>query len=165
MASTISFDWGDPQALARQVRRMLEDSAGRVRRVPDRAIRRGCFELLRMIQDRAPKRTGTLVRSLHVEIQQLTADLIEGKVGTWLAYARALEEGTGLYGPRKQAVLITASSRKALYWGAYDEHGKPWIRKRVVVKGIKPRGYFAAAIVEFLPRYIQIIEDELAKEA
>lgn len=159
----LSFEWDNPDALLAQVRSLIQDRAGQIRRVPERAIQRGCFELLRLIQQKAPKKTSTLVRSLHVVIRRLTEDLIEGKVGTWLAYARYLEEGTGLYGPRKQAITIVPKAKKALFWGGYDAKGNALVRRRAVVKGIKPRGYFAAAIAEFLPRYVQIIEDELAK--
>lgn len=164
MSATIQFEWDNPNALLAQVRSLLEDRAGHIRKVPNRAIQRGAFELLRLVQQKAPKVTGTLVRSLHVDIRQLTADLIEGRVGTWLAYARYLEEGTGIHGPRKQPILITAKAQRALFWGAYDEHGKPFIRRSVMVQGIKPRGYFAEAIGEFLPRYVQIIEEEIARE-
>jgi Bacteriophage HK97-gp10, putative tail-component len=165
MSASLSFEWDNPNALLAQVRSMLESRGGQIRAIPDRAIRRGAFELLRLIQQKAPKKTGTLVRSLHADIRQLTADLLEARVGTWLEYARWLEEGTGIYGPAKRPIVIVPKSKKALFWGGYDENGGPLIRRRAVVKGIKPKGYFAEAIAEFLPRYVQIIEEELAKEA
>ena len=54
-------------------------------------------------------------------------------------------------------------SKDDMATGAYDENGKALMRKRAVVKGMKPRAYFAAAIAEFLPLYVQIIEEELAR--
>ncbi|MFB3828956.1 MAG: HK97 gp10 family phage protein [Bryobacteraceae bacterium] len=164
MADAITFEWQNPDQLLAEVRRMLTDRAGHIKQIPARAIRRGAFELLRTIQARAPKKTGTLVRSLHVQIEQLTADLIEGRVGTWLEYARYLEEGTGVYGPAKRPIDIAPKRKRGLFWGAFDGEGRPIVRKRARIQGIKPRGYFAAAIAAFLPRYVQIIEEELARE-
>jgi hypothetical protein len=165
MPDGITFEWNDPNALLVQVRKMLDAQANRIRQVPERAIQRGTFELLKLVQAKAPKKTSTLVRSIHAAVRKLSADLIEGRVGTWLEYARYLEEGTGLYGPAKRAIEIVPKSKKALFWGGYDENGGPLVRKKVVVKGITPRGYFAAAVAEFLPRYVQIIQEELAKES
>ena len=165
MPDGLTFEWDNPNALLAQIRSLVRDRGDQIRKVPDSAIRRGTFELLRRIQAKSPKKTGTLVRSLHADIQRLTADLIEGRVGTWLEYARWLEEGTGLYGPRKQAIQIVPRAKKGLFWGAYDDNGGPVVRRRTVVKGIKPIGYFAQAIAEFLPRYVEIIQEELAKAA
>jgi hypothetical protein len=36
--------------------------------------------------------------------------------------------------------------------------------KSVRVQGMKPRAPFAKAMAKFLPRYVQIIEQELARE-
>lgn len=165
MSGPLSFDWQNPDALVAELRSLLEGRAGQIRQVPERAIRRGAFELLRLIQARAPKKTGTLVRSLHADIRQLTADLLEGRVGTWLEYARWLEEGTGIYGPKKRPILITAKTKKGLFWGAYNAAGGPIVRRQVLVKGVEPRGYFAGAIAEFLPRYVRIIEEEVGRAA
>jgi hypothetical protein len=165
MESRLSFDWDNPDALLAQVRSLLTGQGERIRRVPKRAIRRGAFELLRLVQQRLPKKTSTLVRSVHVAIQEISKDLVEGRVGTWLKYAQYLEEGTGVYGPRKTPILILPRAKKALYWGASDENGLAIVRRRAVIKGIKPRGDWAAAIAEFLPRYVAIIQEELAKES
>jgi hypothetical protein len=165
MSNSVTFEWQDPDKLLAQVRRMLEDRSGAIRAIPARAIRRGVFELLRMAQKEAPKKTGTLVRSLTAVVNEISAELVEGRVGTWLAYGRYLEEGTGVFGPLKRPIEVVAKQKKGLFWGGYDGDGKPIIRKRVRIQGIKPRAYFATAIAKFLPRYLQIIEEELAKEA
>ena len=160
----VKCEWDNPNALLAEVKQMLESRNAAIKRVPDAAIRRGAFALLRLIQAKAPKKTGTLVRSLHVLVRKISADLMEGRVGTWLEYARYLEEGTGIYGPKKRAITIVAKNKKALYWGGSDSNGGPLVIRRVVVKGIQPRNYFADAIAEFLPVYVQIIEEELARE-
>lgn len=165
--STPTFEWQDPDKLMAEVRRMLRDRAVRIRAIPERAVRRGTFELLRILQNQeeTPKVTGTLVRSLHAEVQQLGQDLIEGKVGTWLPYARYLEEGTGVFGPLKREIQVVAKNKKGLFWGAFDNDGNPIVRKKVLIQGIKPRHYFATAIAKFLPRYLEIIREEIAEAA
>lgn len=161
----ITFAWDNPDRLLAQTIEMLRARGRAVRRVPAQAVRRGTFELLKLVQKHSPKKTGTLVRTIHAAVEQISTDLIEGRVGTWLEYARYLEEGTGVYGPKGKPIQIVATRKKALFWGAFNENGKAICAKRVTIQGIKPRGYFAKAIQEFLPRYIQIIEEELAKEA
>ena len=159
------FEWDNPDKVLAEVRTMLGDRVAGMKAVPERAIRRGTAELLKLVQKYAPKKTSTLVRSLTMVVEKIAEDLVEGRVGTWLDYGRYLEEGTGIFGPKKRAITIIANKKKALYWGGSDEDGDALIRKRVVVKGIKPRGYFAKAIAEFLPRFVAIIEEELAREA
>lgn len=160
---TLEFNLDDPKALAEQLDAVLQDRAGAIRRVPASAIRQGVFELLALIQRRVPKKTATLVRSITAIVVKVSEDVIEGKVGTPLQYAKFLEEGTGIYGPKQQPITIVAKNRKALFWGAYDGLGGPLFRTRVIVKGIKARHNFAKAIAEFLPRYQQIIEQHLAQ--
>ena len=74
-----------------------------------------------------------------------------------------LEEGTGIYGPRAQAITILPKNRKALFWGAFDGNGKALIRKRAMVQGMQARAPFANAIRQFIPRYEEIMREELAK--
>ncbi len=159
----LEFDLDDPKALAEQLDTVLQKRAGAIRRVPASAIRQGVFELLALIQQRVPKKTATLVRSIGATVVKISEDVIEGKVGTPLQYAKFLEEGTGIYGPNRQPIAIVAKNRKALFWGAYDGSGGPLFRTRAIVKGIKPRHDFANAIAAFLPRYQQIIEQHLAQ--
>ena len=146
MSEPTTFEWQNQDALLAQVRAMLEARGGAIRRVPASAIRRGVFELLKLIQERAPKKTSTLVRSLHAEVKKLSEELVEGRVGTWLAYGRYLEEGTGVFGPKKRPIEIVAKTKRGLFWGAFDQNGKALIRRRVIVQGIKPRGYFAMPV-------------------
>jgi hypothetical protein len=160
----VTFEWRDPNRIVTELKRALEAKGKGLRSVPERAIVRGTALLLSLVQKHAPKKTSTLARSLTMVVERISADMIQGRVGTPLHYGRYLEEGTGIYGPRHQQIVITAKG-KALFWGAHDANGDPLFRKRVIIKGIQPRGYFAAAIGEFLPRYVEIVMQELAKEA
>ncbi len=163
--SSVEFRWDNPNQVVAQVRQMLEERGQAIRRVPEMAVRRGTFELLKLVQEETPKVTSTLVRSLTAVVNKIAADVIEGKVGTWLEYARYVEEGTGIHGPKKQPILVTAKQAKALFWGGYDKDGEPVFRRRVTIKGMKPRAPFGKAMARFLPRYIEIIEQELARQA
>lgn len=159
------FAWDNPNRVVAEVTRMLRDRGVRIQRVPDRAIRRATFELVAIIKGQVPKVTVALTRSVTGVVRRLAADLLEGRVGSYLKYARYLEEGTGIYGPRHKPIIITAKRGKALYWGASDSDGNGIFRKRVSIKGIKPRQYFGKAVVAFLPRFVEIIQQELAREA
>jgi hypothetical protein len=160
----MNFEWQDPNQVIGAVKAMLEERGRAIRRVPANAVRRGTFELLAMIKDRAPKKTTVLVKSISAVVQQLSDDMIEGRVGTWLKYARYLEEGTGIFGPAGRPITIVARNKKALFWGAYNGDGKAIMAKSVTIMGIRPREYFASSVRDFLPRYVAIIEEELAKE-
>jgi hypothetical protein len=160
----IDLRWNNPNAIVSDVMRMLRARDQAIRRVPDRAIRRGVFELLKLVQGTVPKVTSTLVRSITAVVERVSADIIEGKVGTWLEYARYLEEGTGVYGPKRRPIRITARNKRGLFWGAFDGDGNAVVRRRVTVKGIKPQANFGRAVAKFLPRYVEIIEQELARE-
>lgn len=159
----IRFEFDNPNRLYSQVERMLRDRGQAIQQIPDRAIRRGIFELLALIQADLPKRTSTLVRSVTAVVVQVSKDVLEGKVGSPMKYARYLEEGTGVFGPKGTPITILPRSRKGLYWGAFDSKGKALVRTRAVVQGIKPRGYFANATSKFIPRYLEIIQDEVRR--
>ncbi len=162
---SVRFEWDNPNKVLADVRQMLEARGQAIRNVPEAAVRRGTFELLKLVQEEVPKVTPTLVKSITAVVTKISADLVEGKVGTWIEYARYLEEGTGVYGPLKRPITIVAKKRKGLFWGAYDEDGDPIVRKRVTIQGMKPRAPFGKAMARFLPRYIEIIEQELARAA
>jgi len=164
MSSTIKFAWDNPNKLVGQVTEMLREKGRAIARVPELAVRRGTFELLAIVQALTPTKTSTLVRSLTAKIERLDAKTVQGRVGTWLQYAPYVEEGTGIYGPQKQPIVIMARAKRGLFWGAYDANGKPIIRRSVKVLGMKPRAMFAQGVAQFMPRYVEIIEQELAKE-
>ena len=159
----IEFEFTNEQGLRAELDRVLRERGGAIRRVPASALRRGTFELLVMVQDLAPKKTATFVRSITAVVEKISADLSQGKVGSHLEYARYLEEGTGVFGPKGQPFQILPSAKKALFWGAFDGGGRALIRKSVIIQGMKPRAPFGTAIARFIPRYEAIIQEELAK--
>lgn len=61
------------------------------------------------------RRTGTYLRSI-THLVRRTGTSIIGEVGTNLPYARYLEEGTGLYGPRNRRIVPLHA--RALRWPA-----------------------------------------------
>jgi Bacteriophage HK97-gp10, putative tail-component len=162
----VTFKFDDPNAVYLAVERMLRGEQIRLQAIPDRAVRRGTFELLRLVQSRVVKgATSTLVRSITAVVRRISDDLIEGTVGTYVEYAKYLEFGTGIYGPKKQLIVIRPKVAGGLNWGAFRENGKELTVKKVVQKGIRPRLYFATALQDFIPRYLEIIQEELAKAA
>jgi hypothetical protein len=155
----VDFQFDDPAGLVTKLDELLRERGGRIGAVPVSALRRGVFELLAMVQDLAPKKTATFVRSITAVVQKIGEDISEGRVGSSLEYARYLEEGTGVFGPKGQPIM--PKSKKALFWGAFDGKGKPLIRKRV--QGMQARAPFATAIARFIPRYEVILREELGK--
>ncbi len=163
-----TFEWQDANQLLLQIRQMLEERSAAIKRVPETAVRKGAHLLQSIVQEMVPKVTSTLVRNIHVVVTKISDDLIEGRVGTHLQYARYLEEGTGIYGPKHRRIVS-----KGPYPLKQPQlpllNGKPQYRWSIA--GMKPGGKkgegppFARAVAKFLPLYIELIERELAKEA
>jgi len=161
----IEFHWQDPDSLLKEVTRALRAQGVKLQRIPEMAVRRGAFELQARIQANVPKKTGTLVRNIGVRIERAAGGVVIASVGTHMQYAPFIEYGTGLFGPMKREILITAKSKKGLFWGAYDRDGRPIVRRSVRIRGMKPRAPFGQAVRDFLPRYQEIIRQELEREA
>jgi predicted amino acid-binding ACT domain protein len=160
----MSVEWQDPNGVVGGVLKALRDGGRKIAAVPAKAVRKGTFALLAMVQKRTPKKTATLVRSLRADVTE-SGTLVEGRIGTQMKYALPLEVGTGVYGPRRRPVVVTARARMALFWGATGADGKRVFAKRVSIRGIRPRRMFGSAVEEFLPLYVPIIEQELEAEA
>lgn len=160
----LQFAWQDPNKLLQQVRTLLEKQSIRIKRIPEAAIRNAAFELHSRVMQRLPKKTSTLVRSVTTRFERPTPGVFAARIGTHMAYARYIEEGTGIYGPKARPIVIVAKNKKALFWGA-KLNGKFIFRRRVTVQGMKPRPVWAQQTAAFLPRYAEIIRRELAKEA
>lgn len=176
------LEWENPERLMQQVKSLLSEQAGRIRQVPDRAVIRGTYELLAAVKRAAPKKTGTFARTLNAKLER-RPDGIQGVVGTWMQYAPYLEYGTGLYGPHKKAFVVKAVNARALRFPAgavgstiatrrplYRGRGggvtvdRPFVfRKQVTIRGMKPRAPFGKAMALFVPRFAQMIEEELAR--
>jgi Bacteriophage HK97-gp10, putative tail-component len=158
----IDFQFEDADTLTAQLNEILAARGAEIKAVPVSALRQGIFELLALCQEIAPKKTSTFVRSITAVVIRISEDASEGKVGSPLEYARYLEEGTGVFGPKGQPITIVAKNAKGLFWGAYDGKGNALIRKKVIVQGMKARPTFSTAIAQFLPRYQQIVQDHVS---
>jgi hypothetical protein len=160
----MTFEWENPASLLDQVVKLLEERAGRFKRIPERAIRRAAPELQARVMELAPKRTSTLVRSIGFRVER-GADSVTATVGTHMAYAPFVEYGTGVFGPARRPIVVAAKRKRGLFWGAYDAKGRPVVRRSVKIQGMQPRAMFGQAMRGFLPRYEEIIAQELAREA
>ena len=187
---SVELTWEDPNLLLQQVQQMLIARGSEIRAVPNTAIRKGVIILTGMVKDLAPKKTSTFVRSINGVVRKITEDLIEGMVGSPMSYARYLEEGTGIYGPKGKPFTVEAKPGKSLFWGQRSAFatrvsdrkalfrtsstksgvttvagkGEDLVfRKRVTIQGMRARAPFARAIAAFLPRYVELLEADLAK--
>lgn len=169
----LAFEWRNPDKLFSQVRAMLAEREKAIARIPEMAVRSGAFELLATIQAKLPKKTSTLVRNTRVQFERPAPEVFQARIGSHMAYAPYVEYGTGIYGPKGKPIVPVRA--KALAWPApgfvtgrwakrKTVFSDPWIVRRSV-KGMKPRPVYAESIARFLPRYIEIIQRELAKEA
>lgn len=117
------------------------------------AVEQSLFVLQATAKQRAPIKQGRLRQSILASPVRENGNVIEGSVGTNVAYAGFMEEGTGIYGPKKRPIRPT--TKKAL---AFKVNGKLIIRKEVrgsigfrymsrSVKDNQPRvtGFFEAA--------------------
>lgn len=104
---------------------------------------------------KAPIEYGNLRGSITTQGPRVTTNNVEASVGTNLDYARYQEEGTGLYGPRKQ--VITPKSGTILAW----KRGGKWTFARSV-KGVKPQRYFKKSREEVVPFFTERMREALA---
>ena len=187
---SVELKWDDPNLLLQNVQQMLAARGTAIRAVPNLAIRKGVIILTGMVKDVAPKKTSTFARSVIGLVKKISEDLVEGIVGSPMAYARYLEEGTGIYGPKGRPFVVEAKPGKTLFWGQRASMGTRLsdraslyrtsatksgvttvaskgtdlvFRKRVTIQGMRARAPFAKAIAAFLPRYLELVESELAR--
>lgn len=83
------------------------------------------------------KRTGTLGRSITVSQPQATGNALYVEVGTNIPYARYVEEGTGIYGPKGQK--IKPKSAKVLAWRSTGAGLFSGSRSVLIAAGISKR--------------------------
>jgi hypothetical protein len=85
----------------------------------------------------APVRTGRLKDSIAAYLTGAE----KGVLRAGAPYASFLHEGTGLYGPRGKAYVVTHRRKKALMW-----KGAAHPVKRVLIRGIRPRDFLRSAL-------------------
>lgn len=79
-----------------EIIRNVEQAGPMIQRELTRAVRRAVLIVEAEAKSLAPRKTGTLQRSLHSEVRGLGRQ-IQGIVGTNLTYAPFVEFGTGIY--------------------------------------------------------------------
>lgn len=89
-------------------------------------------------EQNAPIDIGVLRGSINTDGPHKRGNDVMASVGTNVKYARYMEEGTGIYGPRRTP--ITPKNGKVLAW---KRNGK-WHFARSV-KGVKPKRFFKRA--------------------
>lgn len=110
--------------------------------------------------DKAPRKYGTLKRSIHSEVSTLGARFT-GKViqDTKVAkYGPFIEFGTGVYGPKGSPIEIVPKNKKALFW-----KGARHPVRKVVSPGMKARPYMRPAFRESIKEIEVVFNDELMK--
>lgn len=107
----------------------------------------------------APHRTGTLQRGILAEVKYPV-----GVVSVTEKYGEYIEEGTGIYGPKKAPFKITAKRGKALKMMI---GGQLVFRRSVMSKGMKAQPFFVPGYEKALPYiYLQFggVIDKLTRE-
>lgn len=150
----MTFQWDNSAQLLDQLTKLLEERAEKFARIPARAVERAAPELQARVMALTPKKTSTLVRSIGFRVDRNSDGTVTAVVGTNMAYAPFVEFGTGIYGPKRRPILVLTQKK-----------GNPIIRRTIKIQGMKPRAMFGQAVRDFLPRYEEIIRQELAREA
>lgn len=86
------------------------------------AARAGALLVQNDAKIRAPKKTRTLARSIHMETAKKTADEVEVLVGTNVAYARRIE--LGFVGPDKLGRVYNQPAQPYLRPALYENQNK-----------------------------------------
>jgi hypothetical protein len=103
-----------------------------------RSIGTTAFRVEREAKQNAPIDQGILRGSINTDGPHKRGNDVQASVGTNVSYAKAQEEGTGIYGPRRTPIRPKVG--KVLAW---KRDGK-WHFARQV-KGVKPKLYFKRA--------------------
>jgi hypothetical protein len=160
----MEFAWDNPNQVQRQVRELLAERSVRIAEIPPKAVRLGTFQLLADVKAEVPKKTSTLARSWTAQVDQETQVVTEGRVGSPLPYARYVNEGTGIFGPKKSPIVPrTARALRLPFVEARGGATKVMFRRSI--KGMPATHYFDTAFRNFVPRWLVIIENQVAKEA
>lgn len=113
------------------------------------AMRAGMVNLISDVEARAvklaPVRTSNLANAIT---NSTTPDGLMSRLFVTDAapYAKYVHDGTGIYGPHKQKIIILPKDKKALFWP-----GAKHPVKKVVQKGIKGNPFFKKALREIKP--------------
>lgn len=124
------------------------------RRAPDvtrrelmNAIGKTAFKVEYLSKKFAPIERGVLRGSINTKGPEVNGDNVQAIVGTNIEYARYQEEGTGIYGPKKQPIRV--KNGKVMAW---KRGGQSFFATEV--KGVKPKHYFKKAREEAKPEFV-----------
>jgi HK97 gp10 family phage protein len=120
------------------------------------AVTKAAFEIESEAKKNAPIDKSPLRASINTKIET-SADDVTGTVGTNIAYAKAQEEGTGIYGESR--LPIRPKRKPFLVWKGKD--GK--LRFAREVKGVKGKFYFRNAIDTVRPKYTDYMQQALRR--
>lgn len=134
-------------------------SPQRLEREMNSAITRLVAEMARTARDKAPKATSVLTNSIASRM----LSPLEGVVTAGVDYARMAEEGTGLWGPQKQASGKLPPVQNILDWVKakhltpddpnMDEEDLAFlIARSIAARGTPSQPYFQPTVNEFGPR-------------
>ena len=136
--------------------RALAASPQRLEREMNGAIQRLVAEMARSARDKAPKATSLLT---HAILPRMVGPL-EGVVAAGVNYAQAAEEGTGLWGPKKQASGKMPPVQSILDW-VKTKHLTPddpnmdeedlafLIARSIAARGTPPQPFFEPTLRDF----------------
>lgn len=131
-------------------------SPQRLEREMNGAITRLVAEMARAARDKAPKATSVLTNSITSRM----LSPLEGVVAAGVDYARMAEEGTGVWGPQKQASGKMPPVQNILDWVKakhltpddpnMDEEDLAFlIARSIAVRGTPSQPYFQPTVNEF----------------
>ncbi len=135
----------------------MPEDLGRAMRLALKAGTRDIQVAARQDHKFAP-RSGNADRSISTQV-----DGLRGRVflDTGIApYAPGLHEGTGLYGPRGQAIRVEPTSKKAL---RFVKGGKFMFSRGHMIKGIKGDPFLYRAAERERPSFEKRIDRNIAK--
>lgn len=108
-----------------------------------RAAQAGAMVIETEAKRRAPRITGTLIRSIHTEITRQDATEAAAAVGTNVEYGPHVEYGTGLHGPKATEIIIRP--RRAGGVLRFQIGNRIVFAKSVKHPGIRPRPFLEPA--------------------
>lgn len=119
-----------------ELRRLIQSPAGPVFRF----LRQRAALVEADAKRRCPKDTSRLASSIHTELLLIDGSPV-ARVGSSVKYARYVEEGTGIYGPRHRP--ITPKRASVLRWIPKGASKPAFARS---VRGMRPRPYLVPAL-------------------
>lgn len=104
----------------------------------------------------APVDQGVLRASIHTEGPRSSGNNVEAIVGTNVKYAKAQEEGTGIYGPKKQKIVPIRGKFLVFKRGGETIFARS-------VKGTRPKWYFRRAKEESKGPFADAMRDAVSR--